>query len=148
MELALTIDLARKEQNDTKNPLDMRLFIGNDVNSNIYAINKAEIDDFYEKIKDEDQDWFVDFFENYNEEHCAEYIGVSLFKDEVIDKVEEETPITPKTYRFLTTNIEYGYIDVIADNEDEARDKAYGLDGNYFVHDSEVSDIQFECIVE
>lgn len=51
-------------------------------------------------------------------------------------------------YRFLTTNIEYGYIDVVADNIDDARDKAYSLDGEYFVHDSEVSDIQFENIVE
>ena len=149
MELALTIDLARKEQHDTINPLDMRLFIGNDVNSNIYAINKEEIDSLYEKIKNEEQDWFIDFYENYHEANCAEYIDVTLWKSEVDDGVEEEVegePI-PQVYRFLTTNIEYGYIDVVATNIDEARDKALGLDGNYFVHDSEVSDVQFEEIV-
>ncbi len=52
------------------------------------------------------------------------------------------------TYRFLITNIEYGYIDVKADNIDDARDRAYSLDGEYFVHKSEVSDLQFEKIVE
>ena len=66
-----------------------------------------------------------------------------------IDKIiEEEEPPTPKTYRFLTTNIEYGYIDVVATNIDDARDKAYGLNGDYFVHNSEVSDISFEEIVK
>ena len=132
MELALTIDLARKEQHNVINPLDMRLFIGDDVNSNIYAINKEEIEDFYE---------------NYNEENCAEYIGVSLFKHEVECSKVEEKP-TPKTYRFLTTNVEYGFIDVVATNMEEAKDKAYSFDGNYFVHDSEVTDIQFEGFVE
>lgn len=151
MELAVTIDLARKEQYNTKNAIDMRLFIGDDVNSDVYCINKEEIDSLYEKIKNEEQDWFIDFYENYHEENCAEYIDVSLFKYEVDgsenneEEVEEE-PI-PQVYRFLTTNIEYGYIDVVATNIDEARDKALGLDGDYFVHDSEVSDVQFEEIV-
>ena len=147
MELALIIDLARKEQHDVVNPLDMRLFIGDDVNSDIYAINKEEIESLYEKIKEEERDWFVDFYENYNEENCAEYIGVSLFKHEVECSKVEEKP-TPKTYRFLTTNVEYGFIDVVATNMEEAKDKAYSFDGNYFVHDSEVTDIQFEGFVE
>ena len=150
MELAVTIDLARKEQNDTKNAIDMRLFIGDDVNSDVYCINKEEIDALYEKIKNEEQNWFIDFYENYHKENCAEYINVTLWKNEVTDNVEEEEETeapTPQVYRFLTTNIEYGYIDVVATNIDEARDKAYGLDGDYFVHDSEVSDVQFEEIV-
>ena len=149
MELAVTIDLARKEQYNTKNAIDMRLFIGDDVNSDVYCINKEEIDSLYEKIKNEEQDWFIDFYENYHEENCAEYIDVTLWKNEVDDKVEEgvyKEPI-PQVYRFLTTNIEYGYIDVVATNIDEARDKALCLDGDYFVHDSEVTDVQFEEIV-
>lgn len=145
MQLAVTIDLARKEQLNTKNAIDMRLFIGDNVSCDIYGINKKEIDSLYDTIKNEEQDWFIDFYENFHEENYAEYIDVTLWKNDVDDKVEEE-PI-PQVYRFLTTNIEYGYIDVVATNIDEARDKALGLDGNYFVHDSEVSDVQFEEIV-
>lgn len=149
MELAVTIDLARKEQSNTKNAIDMRLFIGDDVNHDIYGINKEEIDSLYETIKNEEQDWFIDFYENFHGENYAEYIDVTLWKNDVDDKVEEEVeeePI-PQVYRFLTTNIEYGYIDVVATNIDEARDKALVLDGDYFVHDSEVSDVQFEEII-
>lgn len=150
-ELSVTIYLARLEQHDVINPLDMRLFIGNDVNSDIYAINKEEIDAFYEKIKNEEREWFVDFYENYNEENCAEYIGVSLFKHEVDgSKVEEdvEEEPTPKTYRFLTTNVEYGYIDVVATSMEEAQEKAYSFDGDYFVHSNELTDVQFGEFVE
>ena len=43
-------------------------------------------------------------------------------------------------YRIAITNIEYGCIDVEADSLDEAMDKAESLDGDYFVHNSEVTD--------
>ena len=43
-------------------------------------------------------------------------------------------------YRIAITNVEYGCIDVEADSLDEAMDKAESLDGDYFVHDSEITD--------
>ena len=46
-------------------------------------------------------------------------------------------------YRIAITNIEYGCIDVEADSLDEAMDKAESLDGDYFVHNSEVTDASF-----
>lgn len=149
MELAITIDIARKKQFDTKNALDMRLYIGNDVNSDIYCINKEEIELLYEKIKEEERDWFVDFYENYAKENCAEYIDVSLFKNEVEDKVEveEEEPPTPKIYRFLTTCVEYGYMDVVATNEEDAREKLESYDGDYFVNKSYFTEVQLDCVI-
>lgn len=143
MELAVTIDLARKEQHDTKNALDMRLFVGDDVNSDIYSINKEEIEKLYEKIKDEEQDWFVDFYENYNEIMTAEYIDVSLFKNEVdgSPKVEEEP--TPRVYRFGITNVERGFIDVEATSMEEAVEKVYAFDGDYFVDNNDITKMNF-----
>lgn len=37
-------------------------------------------------------------------------------------------------YRIPVCNTEYGFIDVVADNIDEAEEKAYAFDGDYFVH--------------
>jgi two-component SAPR family response regulator len=37
-------------------------------------------------------------------------------------------------YRIPVCNTEYGFIDVVADNLDEAEEKAYAFDGDYFVH--------------
>ena len=37
-------------------------------------------------------------------------------------------------YRIPVRNVEYGFIDVVADNLDEAEGKAYAFDGDYFVH--------------
>ena len=148
MELALIIDLARKEQHDVVNPLDMRLFIGDDVNSDIYAINKEEIESLYEKIKEEERDWFVDFYENYVEGGFAEYIDVTLWKTNVVDKVEvEKEPPTPKTYRFLTTCVEYGYMEVVATNEEDAREKVESYDGEYFVNKSYFTEVQLDCVI-
>ena len=145
MELAITIDLARKEQHNTKNALDMRLYIGGDVNSDIYCISKEDIDNLYEKIKDEEEDWFIDFYENYNDIMTAEYIDVSLFKNEVdgSPKVEEEEEPTPRIYRFGITNVEYGFIDVEATSMEEAEEKVYAFDGDYFVHNNDVTKVSF-----
>ena len=51
-------------------------------------------------------------------------------------------------YRIAITNIEYGCIDVEADSLDEAIDKAESLDGDYFVHNSEVTDASFLEMVD
>ena len=98
----------------------------------------------YEEIKDEEQDWFIDFFENYNDIMTAEYIDVSLFKNEVdgSPKVEEEP--TPRIYRFNITNVEYGFIDIEATSMEEAVEKVYAFDGDYFVHKNDVTKIEFE----
>jgi hypothetical protein len=149
MRLALVIDLARKKQNDVNNPLDMRLFVGNDVNSDIYAINKEDIESLYEKIKEEERDWFVDIYENYVGGNFAEYIDVTIWKNDVEDKVEveEEEPPTPKTYRFLTTCVEYGYMEVVATNEEDAREKVESYDGEYFVNKSYFTEVQLESVI-
>ena len=46
-------------------------------------------------------------------------------------------------YRIAITNIEYGIIDVEADSLGDAMKKAYSLDGDYFTHNSEVTDASF-----
>jgi hypothetical protein len=37
-------------------------------------------------------------------------------------------------YRIPVRNVEYGFIDVVATTLDEAEEKAYAFDGDYFVH--------------
>lgn len=37
-------------------------------------------------------------------------------------------------YRIPVCNVEYGFIDVIADNIEDAKDKVDCFDGDYFVH--------------
>lgn len=44
-----------------------------------------------------------------------------------------------KTFRIEVTNIEYGFIDVVAETEKEARDLAYSFDGDYFVNKNEIT---------
>ena len=51
-------------------------------------------------------------------------------------------------YRIAITNIEYGCIDVEADSLDEAMEKAYSLDGDYYTHNSEVTDASFLEMVD
>ena len=46
-------------------------------------------------------------------------------------------------YRTAVTNGEYGFIDVEAESCNEAMDKAYSLDGDYYVHNSEVTDASY-----
>lgn len=47
-------------------------------------------------------------------------------------------------YRFLITNVEYGYIDVEADSVKDAEEKVYAFDGDYFVHNNHITDIKLE----
>lgn len=51
-------------------------------------------------------------------------------------------------YRIAITNVEYGCIDVEAYSLDEAMEKAYSLDGDYFTHNSEVTDASFLEMVD
>ena len=46
-------------------------------------------------------------------------------------------------YRIAVTNVEYGCIDVEAESLTEAMDKAYSLDGDYYVYNSEVTDASY-----
>ena len=43
-------------------------------------------------------------------------------------------------YRIAITNVEYGCIDVEANSLDEEMKKVETFDGDYFVHDSEITD--------
>ena len=51
-------------------------------------------------------------------------------------------------YRIAITNVEYGFIEVEAESCGEAMDKAESLDGDYFVHNSEVTDASFLEMVD
>ena len=46
-------------------------------------------------------------------------------------------------YRIAVTIVEHGFIEVEAESCSEAMDKAYSLDGDYYVHKSEVTDASF-----
>ena len=46
-------------------------------------------------------------------------------------------------YRIAITNVEHGFIEVEAESCSEAMDKAYSLDGDYYVQKSEVTDASF-----
>ena len=46
-------------------------------------------------------------------------------------------------YRIAVTNVEYGFIDVEAESLQDAMDKAYALDGDYYVHNNEVTDASY-----
>lgn len=46
-------------------------------------------------------------------------------------------------YRIAVTNVEYGCIDVEAESLQAAMDKAYCLDGDYYVHNNEVTDASY-----
>lgn len=45
-------------------------------------------------------------------------------------------------YKFRVSLLEYGVIEVEADNIEDARDKAYDMDGSFYCNNSEVTDIQ------
>jgi len=51
-------------------------------------------------------------------------------------------------YRFAFSNMEYGNIVVEADSFDEAVDKAYSLDGDYYAHSNEVTNASFLEMVD
>ena len=44
-------------------------------------------------------------------------------------------------FKFYTSVCDYGVIEVVADNEEQAREKALAMDGTYHVHDTEVLDV-------
>ena len=82
------IALAKTKQEDVNNPLDMRLYVNNEVSADIYGIGTDSIDMLYERLKNEKHDWFVDFYENYNTDDpwCAfaEFIDVVVWKSDVV----------------------------------------------------------------
>ena len=51
-------------------------------------------------------------------------------------------------YRIAITNVEYGCIDVEAGSLDEAMEKAESFDGDYFVHDNEITDTKLIEILD
>lgn len=82
------IALAKTKQEDVNNPLDMRLYVNNEVSADIYGIGTDSIDMLYERVKNEKYDWFVDFYENYNTDEpwysFAEFIDVVVWKNDVV----------------------------------------------------------------
>ena len=51
-------------------------------------------------------------------------------------------------YRIAITNVEYGCIDVEADSLDEAMEKVESFDGDYFVHNNEITDTELIEILD
>lgn len=45
-------------------------------------------------------------------------------------------------FRFNITECTHGVLDVFAESYQEALDKAYGMDGDFFGHDTEILDVQ------
>lgn len=45
-------------------------------------------------------------------------------------------------FKFYTSVCDYGTIEVEADNLEEAKGLAYALDGVYFIHNTEILDIE------
>lgn len=128
---------ALTDRYDEKNAIDMRLFIGDEINPYIYDIDREGLHDLYKKVENDEREWFVDFYENYvcedSRDSHAEFMDIAVLSNEVQK--------TTKIYRFFVTNVEYGFIDVEAESEEEGRDKVYAFDGNYFVHNNEITDI-------
>lgn len=47
-----------------------------------------------------------------------------------------------KVYKFAVTEITKGVIEVHAESYEDALDKAHGMDGDFFGHDTEILDVQ------
>lgn len=47
-----------------------------------------------------------------------------------------------KEFKFYISECTYGVLKVQAENYEEALDKAYGMDGDFFGHDTEILDVQ------
>ena len=47
-----------------------------------------------------------------------------------------------KEFRFNVTERTYGVLIVYAEDLEEAKDKAYAMDGDFFGHDTEILDVQ------
>lgn len=52
-----------------------------------------------------------------------------------------------KEYAFKITEITTGVVKVIADNEEDAYDKAMCMDGDFFGHDTEVENIELLSVI-
>ena len=45
-------------------------------------------------------------------------------------------------YKFRVSYLEYGVLEVIADTKEDAKDKAYNMDGTFHHLDGEVTDVK------
>lgn len=52
---------------------------------------------------------------------------------------EEEGKAQTQTYRIAVTNVEYGFIDVVATSLDEAMEKVESFDGDYYVNKNTIT---------
>lgn len=64
-----------EDKGDERNILDLRLYIDG-LYADVYSV--SEIDELYEKIKDEPE-WFIDIYENIYGENRAEFTGFAIF---------------------------------------------------------------------
>ena len=52
---------------------------------------------------------------------------------------EESEEVKTQTYRIGITNVEYGFIDVVATSLDEAMEKVEAFDGDYYVNKNTIT---------
>lgn len=55
---------------------------------------------------------------------------------------EEEGKAQTQTYRIAVTNVEYGFIDVVATSLDEAMEKVESFDGDYYVNKNTITNTE------
>ena len=65
---------------------------------------------------------------------------------EVTEKEEEEGKT--QTYRIAITNVEYGFIDVVATSLDEAMEKVESFDGDYYVNKNTIANAELIEILD
>ena len=73
-------------------------------------------------------------------------IGLGFTEDEENTSTEEtekeEEEGQAQTYRIAVTNVEYGFIDVVATSLDEAMKKVESFDGDYYVNKNTITNTE------
>lgn len=60
----------------------------------------------------------------------------------------EEEEGKAQTYRIAVTNVEYGFIDVVATSLDEAMEKVESFDGDYYVNKNTIANAELIEILD
>ena len=67
---------------------------------------------------------------------------------EETEEEEEEEEGKAQTYRIAVTNVEYGFIDVVATSLDEAMEKVESFDGDYYVNKNTITNTELIEILD
>lgn len=72
---------------------------------------------------------------------------LTLEENTSTEETEEEEEKT-QTYRIAVTNVEYGFIDVVATSLDEAMEKVESFDGDYYVNKNTITNTELIEILD